>query len=86
MNDDEKPKEQSFTERIAELKHKSPFEKFKVTMTSGSSYTIEHPDLLAIGESRMTYYLPKTDRSVEMRLNQISEVEQTGEFLQSPAK
>lgn len=81
MNDDDKPKEQSFIDRIVELKHKSPFEKFKVTMTSGSTYTIEHPDLLAIGESRMTYYIPKTDRAVEMRLNQISEVEQTGEFV-----
>jgi hypothetical protein len=85
MRDDEKPKEQSFIERIIELKHKSPFEKFKVIMTSGSACTIEHPDLLAVGDSRMTYYIPKTDRAVEMRLNQISEVEQTGEYL-DPAK
>lgn len=86
MNDDDKPKEQSFIARIYELVRRSPFEKFKVTMTSGSSYLIESPVLLAVGESRMTYYIPHTDRSVEMRLNQISEVEQTGEFIDSPSK
>jgi hypothetical protein len=80
VDDDEKRKAPGFVDRIVELKHKEPFEKFKITMTSGSSYLIEHPDLLAIGQSRLTYYLPRTDRAIEMRLNQISEIEQTGEF------
>jgi hypothetical protein len=81
MNEDEKPREHSFSERILELKHREPFEKFTLVMTSGSAFTIEHPDLLAMGESRMTYYFPKTDRAVEMRVNQISEIKLTGELV-----
>lgn len=84
-DEDEKPREQSFVERIIELKHKDPFEKFKITMTSGSSYLIEHPDLLAVGVARLTYYMPKSDRSVEMRLNQITEIEATGDYLSGSA-
>jgi hypothetical protein len=81
MSSDDKPREETMVERILELKHKSPFEIFRVIMTSGSSYLVENPDLLAVGVARMHYYLPKSDRSVEMRLNQISEIEQTGEYL-----
>ncbi|HMO27682.1 MAG TPA: hypothetical protein PKB10_15585 [Tepidisphaeraceae bacterium] len=81
MNGDEKPKEHSFIERIVELKHKSPFEKFRVVMTSGSSYMIEDPDLVAVGASRLIYCVPQTDRVVEMRWNQISEIETTGQYL-----
>ncbi len=84
MNGDEKPREQSFIDRIVELKHKAPFEKFKVTMASGSTYTIEHPDLLALGASRLMYCLPQSDRVIEMRWNQMSEIETTGEFVSDP--
>ena len=82
MSDDEKPTETGFVERLYELLNKSPFEKFKVTLTSGSSYLIERPGNLSIGISRMTYYVPKSDRAIEMRLNQVSEVEQTGKFVE----
>ncbi len=82
MDGDDKPEEQSFIERIVELKHKSPFEKFRVVMTSGLSYMIEDPDLVAVGASRLIYCVPQTDRVAEMRWNQISEIETTGQYLE----
>ena len=82
MSDEDKPSETSLVERLYELLNKSPFEKFKVTLTSGSSYLIERPGNLAMGKSRMTYYVPKSDRAIEMRLNQVSEVEQTGKYVE----
>jgi hypothetical protein len=84
MSDDERPQEQSFIDRIVELKHESPFEKFKATMTSGSSYTIEHPDLVALGAARMMNCIAKSDRVIEMRWNQMSEIQTTGEFVIDP--
>ena len=82
MDDERKGNDSGFVKRLQELLNKSPFEVFKVTLTSGSSYVIERPGNLAIGVSRMTYYVPKSDRSIEMRLNQVSEVEQTGKFVE----
>jgi hypothetical protein len=79
MNDDDKPKQPGLLDMIDEFKHRDPFKKFRIVMTSGTSHTIEHPDLLALGESQIIYCLPRSNRVVYLRHNQIAEVEDTGE-------
>ena len=67
---------------IRELKARTPFKPFRIVVASGDRYLIENPDALAIGSSQLHYYLPRSDRAVHMRINQISAVEELDE---SPA-
>ena len=64
---------------IRDLKNREPFVSFVIVMTSGDRYVIEDPDALAIGSNQLHYYLPRSDRAVHMRMNQISAVEENGE-------
>ena len=66
-------------ETIQTLKHREPFVRFQIVMTSGDRFLIENPDLLAIGKSEMAYYFPRSDRIAFLRLNQIAAVEQLEE-------
>lgn len=85
MNEDEKPRQPSLLDLIVEFKHREPFKKFKIVMTSGSAHLIEHPDLLALGGTQFIYCMPKSDRVIYLRHNQIAEVEDTGEAVASEA-
>lgn len=62
-------------EQIKELLHANPFVSFRIVLTSGKEYSVENPDLVAIGESQMNVYAPKSDQFVIIRLNQISSIE-----------
>jgi hypothetical protein len=66
-------------ETILTLKHRDPFSPFNIVMNSGDRYRVENPDLLAVGKSEMTYYLPRSDRVVFIRTNQVVAVEQLEE-------
>jgi len=68
---------------IRELRAREPFIPFRVVMTSGESYIVEHSELLAIGQSQLVYCRPHSDRVVYLRLNQIAEVEDLGETASS---
>jgi hypothetical protein len=74
----EEPKEQRFIDDIRELKHREPFIPFQVVMTSGDRYTIENPDLLAVSDSKLVYCMPRTERVVYLRLNQIVAIDDLG--------
>jgi hypothetical protein len=63
-------------ETLKTLKHREPFARFEIVMTSGDRFLIENPDLLAFGKSELAYYFPKSDRVAFLRLNQIATIEQ----------
>ena len=71
------PEEESSLDTILELKHREPFVPFWIMMNSGDRYLIEDPDALTVGNQQLHYYLPKSDRAVHLRSNQISAVEET---------
>jgi hypothetical protein len=62
-------------ETIRELLHRDPFKPFRVVMTSGESYEVTDPDLVAIGHSHVFYCFPGSDKMAWLRLNQIAHVE-----------
>ena len=74
-----RPEEQSPLDAIRDLKHREPFTPFRVVMTSGESYTVEHPDLLAMNENQLVYCLPRSNRVIYMRLVEIVTVDDIGE-------
>jgi hypothetical protein len=67
--------EVALLETIRELLHREPFAPFRVVLTSGSSYDVTNPDLVALGQSQITLYAPKSDRWSILRLNQIAAVD-----------
>jgi hypothetical protein len=73
------PEEQNLLDAIRDLKHRDPFTPFRVVMSSGESYTVEHPDLLAMNENHLVYCLPRSNRVIYMRVAQIVTVDDIGE-------
>jgi hypothetical protein len=60
---------------IRDLLHAEPFAPFRIVLTSGKEYDVSNPDLVALGESQITLYAPKSDRWSVLRLNQIASVD-----------
>ena len=79
-----KPEEESLLDAVRECKRRDPFTPFRVVMSSGESYTVENPELLAMNEHHLVYCLPHSGRVVYMRLNQISELDDLGEKASRP--
>ena len=59
-------------EHLLELLHREPFQAFRIVLSSGEGFEITNPDLVAMGESLMHIFFPRSDRYVTLRLNQIS--------------
>ena len=62
-------------DNLKELLKKDPFTPFRILLTSGSAYEVSSPYQIALGESQLNYYFPKTDRWAILRLNQIASFE-----------
>jgi hypothetical protein len=62
-------------ERIEELLRQKPFVPFRIIVTSGSHYDVHSPLMLAVGQSVLAYFFPKSDRLAHIRLNQLAAVE-----------
>jgi hypothetical protein len=62
-------------DHLIELLHREPFEPFRIVGASGEAFEISNPDLVALGESLMHIFFPKSDRYATLRLNQISSTE-----------
>lgn len=62
-------------ESLLELLHKTPFQPFKIVTGSGDKYEVEDPDLVAVGQSMINYFYPRSDRWAFIRLNQITALE-----------
>ena len=59
-------------EQLLELLNRDPFVAFRVVMSSGHEHDVMDPNLVAVGESQINVYAPKSDRYVILRLNQIA--------------
>ena len=62
---------------LDEMINRDPFVPFRIVLTSGKKYRIANPNLVAIGESQMTVYAPKSDDWSILRMNQIASIEVT---------
>jgi len=59
-------------EVLQELLARSPFATFEIVMSSGDRIAIENPAMRAVVESHLSYYPPRTNSVIHLRLNQIS--------------
>lgn len=60
---------------IRELIHREPFIPFRIVLTSGQSFDISNPDLVALGETQITVYRARSDHFAILRLNQVASLE-----------
>ena len=60
---------------LKELLNRDPFVPFRIVLTSGGAYEVVSPFQVALGESQLNYYYPKSDRWAVLRLNQIAAFE-----------
>lgn len=60
---------------LQELLERHPFEPFRIVTASGDKYDVENPHLVALGASQISYFYPRSDRWVFIRLNQITAFE-----------
>ena len=54
---------------MLELLNHDPFVPFKIVLTSGEGYDVANPNLVAVGESLMHVFFPRSDRYATLRLN-----------------
>jgi len=62
-------------EHLLELLKREPFASFKVVLTSGKEYEVGDPQLVAVGETELTIYVPKSDRWAMLRMSQVASLE-----------
>jgi hypothetical protein len=67
-------------DRLKQLLDKEPFQAFKLVVTSGGTYEVLSPYQVAIGETQLDYYYPRSDRTATIRINQIVAFETTEEL------
>jgi len=60
---------------LRELLLREPFAPFRIVLTSGSAYEVMSPFQLALGETQLHYYYPRSDRWATLRQNQIASFE-----------
>jgi hypothetical protein len=60
---------------LKEFLDREPFLPFRIVLTSGSSYEVTSPYQIAIGQTQLDYYFPKSDRKAVLRMNQIAAFE-----------
>jgi hypothetical protein len=62
-------------ETLRDLLHPEPFEPFRIVLASGTGYEVSNPHLVALGQTQLTLYFPRSDRYAVLRLNQIAALE-----------
>jgi hypothetical protein len=62
-------------ESIRELLDRDPFVPFRIVLTSGKEYQINDPHLVAIGQTLINIFAPRSDNWSELRLSQISSID-----------
>jgi len=65
----------SMQERIRQMLHHDPFQPFRVVTSSGESYTIPNPDLVAVMKSEIFIAQPNSDHHSFVPLLQVTAVE-----------
>ena len=62
-------------DKIEELAKKEPFTPYRLLLTNGSSYDVLSPLMVAVGQTQIAYFYPKTDRIAYLRINQLAAIE-----------
>ena len=62
-------------ESLTELLDRDPFLPFRLTLTSGETFEVRNPRLVALGQSVIHVMFPKSDRFAILRLNQITSLD-----------
>jgi hypothetical protein len=62
-------------ESLRNMARKDPFEPFKIILTSGKEYEVQHELSIAIGPRTVFYYYPKSERHAFFPLKEIAAVE-----------
>jgi hypothetical protein len=65
-------------EEILELINREPFLPFRIVTTSGSDYAVENPNLVAMGQTLMHVFFPRSDRYATLRLTEVVATEVGG--------
>ena len=60
---------------LKQLLGAEPFVPFRIVLTSGSSYDVASPYQVAIGQTQLDYYYPRSDRKALLRVNQLASIE-----------
>ena len=60
---------------LKELLRVEPFVPFRIVLTSGTTYDVTSPYQIAVGQTQLDYYFPKSDRKAIVRQNQIAAYE-----------
>lgn len=56
---------------LKQMLDREPFVAFQIKLTSGEAYRVTTPYQIAIGQTQLDYYHPRSDRKAIIRLNQI---------------
>ena len=48
-----------------------PFVPFRMVLTRGNTYDVTSPYQIAIGQTQLDYYFPRSDRNAVVRINQL---------------
>lgn len=59
-------------ESIIEMLNRDPFVPFRIVLTSEDGFDVINPDLVAMGQSQLTLYHPRSDRWEILRLSQVT--------------
>jgi hypothetical protein len=62
-------------DEIRELKSRKPFRHFRIVTTSGEKYLVRHRFQFAVGQTRVMYAFPESDRTIEFPATDIAAVE-----------
>lgn len=54
---------------------REPFSPFRIILTSGDRYEVMTPYQIAIGQTLLYYFFPRSDRTASLRLNQVAAYE-----------
>ena len=60
---------------IREMLDREPFVPFRIVLTSGKEYEILNSHLVALGETQLTLYAPRSDKWAMLRLKEIASVQ-----------
>jgi hypothetical protein len=69
-------------EKLKEMLDSEPFVPFRIVVKSGGAYEVLSPYQVAVGETRLDYFFPRSDRDATVRLSQIVAFEALEELKQ----
>jgi len=69
-------------EKLKQLLDQEPFVPFRILLTSGGAYDVTSPYQVALGETKLDYFFPRSDRDANLQINQIVAFEAMEEMKQ----